>query len=340
LKNSHNTRRNALKKQILQLTAGELPLSKFEDLALQVFNYQYKYNAFYQQYCSLIGRDASKISQVSDIPFLPIQFFKNRMLKTGIWDEKTVFTSSGTTGLTTSSHCVRDEDFYKTIARTGFARFYGAVENYCVLGLLPSYLERNGSSLVVMTADFIQHSLYPQSGFFLNELDNLYAILNENKEKNIPTLLIGVTFALLDFIEKYKIDFPELIIMETGGMKGRRKEMIRSELHDILRGGFNVPHIHSEYGMTELLSQGYSKKDGIFNTIPTLKVLGRDINDPLSILPNLGRLSALNIVDLANLDTCSFIATDDLGRIYADGSFEILGRLDSSDIRGCNLLVV
>ena len=340
MKNTNDIYRNALKKQILSLSAGELPLSDFDDLALQVFQYQYKYNAFYQQYCSLIGRDALKISQVSDIPFLPIQFFKNQILKTGEWGEKTVFTSSGTTGLTTSSHYVRDEVFYKTIARTGFAGFYGAVENYCVLGLLPSYLERNGSSLVVMTADFIQHSRYPQSGFFLDELDTLNVVLNKNKEKNIPTLLIGVTFALLDFIEKYKMDFPQLIIMETGGMKGRRKEMIRAELHEILRGGFNVPHIHSEYGMTELFSQGYSKKDGIFYTIPTLKVFGRDINDPLSILPNLGRLTALNIIDLANFDTCSFIATDDLGRIYADGSFEILGRLDNSDIRGCNLMVV
>jgi hypothetical protein len=338
LKKSNNTRRNTLKEQILQLSAGELPLSTFEDLALQVFQYQYKYNAFYQQYCSLIGRDASKISQVLDIPFLPIQFFKNQILKTGFWNEKIVFTSSGTTGMTTSSHYVRDEVFYKTIARTGFAGVYGAIENYCVLGLLPSYLERNGSSLVVMTADFIQHSLYPQSGFFLDDLSKLHSILIENKEKNIPTLLIGVTFALLDFIERYKLDFPELIIMETGGMKGRRKEMIRSELHEILRGGFSVPNIHSEYGMTELFSQGYSKKDGIFNTIPTLKVFGRDINDPLSILPNRGRVTALNIVDLANLDTCSFIATEDLGRIYEDSSFEILGRFDNSDIRGCNLM--
>ena len=348
MKNSENHIRTALKAQIMNLSKGALSASAFNDLVLAVFHYQYKYNAFYRQYCSLIGRDVSKISHISDIPFLPIQFFKNQVLKTGDWQEETVFTSSGTTGVTTSSHYVRDIEFYKTIARNGFTSFYGSIENYCVLGLLPSYLERTGSSLVVMTADFIQQSRYPQSGFFLDDLEKLHAILCENKEKKIPTLLIGVTFALLDVIEKYKIDFPELIVMETGGMKGRRKEMIRAELHDILmghpdivgKGGFNVSNIHSEYGMTELMSQGYSLKNGVFNAISTLKILGREINDPLSILPQNGRLSVLNTIDLGNLDTCSFIATDDLGRIYPDDSFEILGRLDSSDIRGCNLLVI
>jgi Acyl-protein synthetase, LuxE len=340
LKNSENTIRTALKERILELSKSAASDAIFENLALDVFQFQYKYNAFYRQYCSLIGRDISKISKIEDIPFLPIQFFKNQVLKTGNWEAETVFTSSGTTGLTTSSHYVRELNFYKTLAINGFSAFYGPVENYCILGLLPSYLERTGSSLVVMTADFIEKSRYPHSGFFLTETAKLHDILIKNKENEIPTVLIGVTFALLDFIETYKIDFPELIIMETGGMKGRRREMIRAELHEILRGGFQVKHIHSEYGMTELISQGYSVKDGIFNTISTMKVVGRDINDPLSILPQNGRLSVLNVIDLGNLDTCSFIATDDLGRIYADGSFEILGRLDNSDIRGCNLLVV
>jgi Acyl-protein synthetase, LuxE len=340
LKNLENTIRTALKERILALREGKVAEAIFEKLALDIFHYQYKYNAFYQQYCSLLGRDASKILKISDIPFLPIHFFKNQILKTGNWQEETVFTSSGTTGITTSHHYIQDIDFYKTLAHNGFTQFYGTVENYCILGLLPSYLERTGSSLVVMVADFIEKSKYPQSGFFLNETAQLFDILLKNKVDKIPTLLIGVTFALLDFIETHKIDFPNLIIMETGGMKGRRKEMIRAELHDILRGGFNVPCIHSEYGMTELMSQGYSFKNGIFNTMSTLKVLGRDINDPLSILPQNGRLSVINLIDLGNLDTCSFIATDDLGRIYPDNSFEILGRLDNSDIRGCNLLVV
>jgi Acyl-protein synthetase, LuxE len=331
--------RTRLKAKILNFTEGGDSNAIFENLVLEVFAYQYKYNAFYRQYCSLIGRDVSKISQISDIPFLPIQFFKNQILKTGEWQAETVFTSSGTTGTSTSHHYIRDTDFYTNIARKGFESFYGSVENYCVLGLLPSYLERTGSSLVVMTQDFIKKSRYAESGFFLNEKQALFDILNKNKKKGIPTLLIGVSFGLLDFIETYTLDFPELIVMETGGMKGRRREMIRAELHNELQKGFNTPSIHSEYGMTELLSQGYSQKNGLFKTIPSLKLLGREINDPLSIMPQNGRLSIINCIDLANLDTCSFIATDDLGRIYADDSFEILGRLDNSDIRGCNLLV-
>ena len=315
--------------------------SEFDGLTLDVFHYQYKYNAFYRQYCSLLGKEFSKVLTIRDIPFLPIQFFKNQEIKTGGWTTvETIFTSSGTTGTTTSQHFVRDLVFYKDISILGFEEQYGSIKDYCVLGLLPSYLERTGSSLITMVEEFIKLSKYPQSGFFLYNHAELAEILRGCRDRQIATLLIGVSFALLDFIEQHALDFPNLIVLETGGMKGRRKEMIRAELHDVLKKGFNCPHIHSEYGMTELFSQGYSKKNGIFDPTPTMRVLTREINDPLSITTLNGQLGVLNVIDLGNLDTCSFIATEDLGRVYADGQFEVLGRLDNSDIRGCNLLVI
>jgi Acyl-protein synthetase, LuxE len=340
----YNILRDYLKEKILDLKKAQIlrgPFSKaeFDDLALEVFTYQYKYNAFYQRYCSLIGKEFSKISGVEDIPFLPIQFFKNQKIQTGSWTDEILFTSSGTTGLVTSTHHIKDVAFYKTLCQQGFEQFYGKVEDYCFLGLLPSYLEREGSSLIVMVDDFIKKSKYPQNGFFLYNHEALCHILVKNKENNIPTVLFGVSFALLDFVEQFQLDFPELIIMETGGMKGRRREMIREELHETIQNGFGTSAIHSEYGMTELMSQGYSKGFGRFECSATMKILSRDVNDPLSILTNSGRLGVLNVIDLGNLDTCCFIATDDLGRVYEDDSFEILGRLDSSDVRGCNLLV-
>ena len=339
-----NNLRNSLKTQILSArpdkSGGYFSEAEFEKLALAVFAFQYKYNAFYRRYCSLIGKEFSAVSKISDIPFLPIQFFKNQTIKTGEWTSEIVFSSSGTTGTTTSQHFCRDVDFYKQIARQGFEQFYGKIDNFCVLGLLPSYLERSGSSLIAMVDDFIKLSNHPKSGFFLNEHAELADILRGQRKANLPTLLIGVSFGLLDFIEQYTLDFPELIVMETGGMKGRRREMIRAELHEQMSKGFGVPTIHSEYGMTELFSQGYSKGNGIFEPSSTLSVLSREINDPLSSQTRNGKLGILNIIDLGNLDTCSFIATDDLGRVFADGSFEVLGRLDNSDMRGCNLLVV
>jgi hypothetical protein len=331
----------------------------FEALALQIFDYQYKFNPFYREYSTLIGKDFSQVSHLADIPFLPIQFFKNHIIKTGEWSSQTVFSSSGTTGSTTSQHHVRHLDFYKDISRQGFEHQYGRVADYCILGLLPSYLERTGSSLITMVADFIERSAYPESGFFLDNYAQLAKILRGCRERKIPTLLIGVSFALLDFAESQALDydFPELIVMETGGMKGRRREMIRDELHAAIAKGFYGQKtgeeplasmgygIHSEYGMTELFSQAYAKQDGIFKTTPTLHVLSRDINDPLStralsdsITTHMGSFGALNIVDLANLDTCSFIATDDLGKAWGD-TFTVLGRLDNSDVRGCNLMV-
>jgi hypothetical protein len=307
---------------------------------LTVFDYQYKYNDFYRQYCTLLGKDVSNISTIGDIPFLPIQFFKNQIIKTGGWTQpETVFTSSGTTARTTSQHFVRDLTFYTDISIRGFEEKYGAVANYCVLGLLPSYLERTGSSLIAMVDAFIKLSKHPESGFFLDNHDELSKILRGCAEKKIPTLLIGVSFGLLDFVEKHQVDFPEIVVMETGGMKGRRREMIRAELHDAIKKGFNCSEIHSEYGMTELFSQAYSKHSGIFEPTQTMRVLTREINDPLSITEKKGQLGVINVIDLGNLDTCSFIATDDLGRVFDNQQFEVLGRLDNSDIRGCNLLV-
>lgn len=341
--------RNNLKEKILSLfdtTSPEnlLPTDpQFEAVALEVFAYQYKYNAFYQRYCKLIGKDFSKISHLRDVPFLPIQFFKSQKLQTGTWAAEAVFSSSGTTGSTTSQHLVRELDFYNSIARKGFSYFYGDIADYGILALLPSYLERSGSSLIAMTADFINISQQPESGFFLNEYQKLADILRGGSEKGQKTLLIGVSFGLLDFGLEHSIDFPELIVMETGGMKGRRREMIRAELHEEISKIFNVKNVHSEYGMTEMMSQGYAQREGFFLPIPSLRCIVRDVNDPLSTyyegLPEKGKLGVLNLIDLGNLDTCSFIATDDLARTYPNGTFEVLGRLDNSDIRGCNLLV-
>jgi len=249
-----------------------------------------------------------------------------------------VFSSSGTTGMVTSKHLVTDVSLYERSFMQGFKAFYGNIQDYTVLALLPSYLERDGSSLIYMVDHLIRESGDPQSGYFLYDHDALYAALQRQKLTNRKTLLIGVTYALLDFVEKYQIKFPGLIIMETGGMKGKRPEMLREELHNQLKEGFGVAAIHSEYGMTELLSQAYSKAEGIFACPPWMKILIRDTNDPLTILPQ-GRTGGLNIIDLANLNSCSFIATQDLGKTLGDGTFEVLGRFDNSDIRGCNLLV-
>jgi hypothetical protein len=238
----------------------------------------------------------------------------------------------------TSSHRVTDKTWYEESFRKAFTIFYGDIRDYTVLALLPSYLEREGSSLIYMVDDLIKQSNNPDSGFFLYNHNELFQELKKQQDAGKPTLLIGVTFGLLDFIENYQINFPELVVMETGGMKGRRKEMIREELHDILGKGFGVKHIHSEYGMTELLSQAYSKGDGIFNCPPWMKIIIRDTNDPLSTLQT-GKTGGISVIDLANINSCAFIATQDLGRIYADDSFEVLGRFDQSDIRGCNLLI-
>lgn len=310
----------------------------FNDTALQIFKYQAKNCAVYRQFIEGLKVDAASIGSVEQIPFLPVEFFKSHRVLSSGHPADVVFTSSGTTGLTTSSHYISDKTWYEESFRQAFQLFYGNIKDYTVLALLPSYLEREGSSLIYMVDDLIKRSENPDSGFFLYNHDELYHQLKKQQEAKKPVLLIGVTFGLLDFIENYQINFPELIVMETGGMKGRRKEMIREELHEVLCKGFGVSAIHSEYGMTELLSQAYSKGEGIFICPPWMKIIIRDTNDPISTLPN-DKTGGINVIDLANINSCSFIATQDLGKTYANDSFEVLGRFDQSDIRGCNLLI-
>jgi hypothetical protein len=312
--------------------------ANFEELAIKVFRYQAKNCDVYNAFIKGLKIDSALVDKIEHIPFMPVEFFKLHKVMAGDGDAEVVFTSSGTTGMITSSHSVTDVSWYVQSFRKAFQLFYGDIKNYTVLALLPSYLEREGSSLIYMAQDLITQSANPDSGFFLYNHQELYNILQKQKVARKPTLLIGVTFALLDFVEQHQIDFPELIVMETGGMKGRRKEMIREELHNTLCAGFGVQSIHSEYGMTELLSQAYSKGEGIFKAPPWMKIITRDTNDPFTLV-GAGKTGGVNVIDLANINSCSFIATQDLGRVYEDGSFEVLGRFDNSDIRGCNLLV-
>lgn len=305
---------------------------------MKIYRYQYENNLVYKQFCDLLGKTPLKVKTLVDIPFLPIEFFKTKQVLTGDSPIQETFTSSGTTGSITSKHHVRDLEFYRESFRTAFSYFYGNIENYVVLALLPSYLQRNGSSLIYMVEDLINLSQEPDSGFYLDNYQELAQKVIELDKQGKNVLLIGVTYALLDLIELQGFELKNTIIMETGGMKGRRKEMIRPELHQILCEGFGVNKIHSEYGMTELLSQGYSIGDGIFDTPPWMDILIRDPQDAFSYLPE-GKTGGVNVIDLANINSCSFIATQDLGKKYSDGTFEILGRFDNSDIRGCNLMI-
>lgn len=311
---------------------------EFEQFALEVFNYQAKNSKVYAQFINNLRVDIKQVKRLESIPFLPVEFFKNHQIICGDSRFSTVFSSSGTTGMSQSKHFVKNIELYSESYRKAFQLFYGDISKFTVLALLPSYLESEGSSLIYMVDDLIIQSNNERSGYFLDDHKLLYQTLNELKESKTPVILIGVTYALLDFAENYSIEFPELIVMETGGMKGKRPEILRKELHEILCVGFGVQNIHSEYGMTELLSQAYSKGSGIFNCPPWMKVKIRDTNDPLTLL-GAEQSGGLNIIDLANLHSCSFIATQDLGKIFEDGSFEVLGRFDNSDIRGCNLLV-
>lgn len=311
---------------------------QFTDTALSVFRFQAKNCQVYREFIANLKINADAVSDIKDIPFLPISFFKSHDILSDTGEVQVIFTSSGTTGMINSKHLVTDVSWYDESFRRAFDLFYGDIKSYCVLALLPSYLEREGSSLIYMAEDLVKASGNPDSGFYLYNHADLYHQLKKQQQAKKPTLLIGVTFALLDFVEQYQLNFPELIVMETGGMKGRRKEMIREELHDKLCKRFGVRSIHSEYGMTELLSQAYSKGDGIFNCPPWMKIMTRDTNDPMSSLSG-SQTGGINIIDLANINSCSFIATQDLGKVYADGSFEVLGRFDNSDIRGCNLLI-
>ena len=312
---------------------------QFEQLALQVFKHQFEYNRVYRSFCDLLYKHPSDVKTIKDIPFLPIQFFKSHTVISSKEKAQEIFSSSGTTGQTTSKHFVTDISLYEQSFRNGFKHFYGNIEDYVVLALLPSYLERDGSSLIYMVNDMINNSKQPESGFYLDDLESLKNTLIDLESRHKKTLLIGVSFALLDFVERFQLKLKNTIVMETGGMKGKRKELIRTELHEILKQGFGVNTIHSEYGMTELLSQAYSKGKSIFKTPPWMQVLTRDTEDALTIQSH-GKTGGINIIDLANINSCAFIATQDLGKVYKDGSFEVLGRFDNSDIRGCNLMVI
>lgn len=327
-----------MKKDLRQQVFSIASEQEFNDLALATFKLQYAENSVYRSFVQALNMQAEELTDFRQIPFLPVEFFKTHDLSCSTATPEIVFSSSGTTGMVQSKHPVLDLSWYEESFTKGFEFFYGDVSQYTILALLPSYLEREGSSLIYMVDELIKGSEQPLSGYFLHNHQDLYQTLCDLKEKKKKVLLIGVTYALLDFIETYTIDFPELIVMETGGMKGKRREMVRAELHQILCQGFQVRTIHSEYGMTELLSQGYSKGEGIFSCPPWMRVLARDINDPLSLVES-GRTGGINIIDLANRNSCAFISTQDLGKVYPNGSFEIAGRFDNSDIRGCNLLV-
>jgi len=312
---------------------------EFEKITLKVFRHQYDNNLVYQQFCNFFKKNKTNVKSLTEIPFLPIQFFKSHDVLSSSEPIQQTFTSSGTTGMQTSKHLVTDVNWYEMSYRLGFSEFYGNIEDYCVLALLPSYLEREGSSLIYMVEDLIQSSNHEDSGFYLNNYDELISKLIELDNSGQNVILIGVTYALLDLIEKQKFQLKNTIIMETGGMKGKRKEMIREELHSILCNGFGISKIHSEYGMTELLSQAYSLGDGIFECPPWMQILVRDTEDALTYVSE-GKTGGINVIDLANINSCCFIATEDAGKVYANHSFEVLGRFDNSDIRGCNLMVV
>jgi hypothetical protein len=325
---------SSLPKQIFSIRSE----NEFEDLALQIFRYQATENPIYAAFVAALGIDKIAVNDLCSIPFLPVEFFKTHQVQCGNHQPEITFSSSGTTGMVQSKHPVRDVTIYIESFRKGFEHFYGNIREYTLLALLPSYQERDGSSLIYMIDDLIKESKHPKSGYFLYNRAELHVTLKELQSRKQKTILIGVTYALLDFIEEFQVNFPDLIVMETGGMKGKRKEMIRPELHELLCKGFGVPAIHSEYGMTELLSQGYSKGEGRFACPPWMKLLIRDTNDPLSLLEP-GKTGGINVIDLANIHSCSFLSTQDLGKLHPDGHFEILGRFDNSDIRGCNLLV-
>ena len=311
----------------------------FKDTALDVFKHQFEHNSVYRSFCDLLYKHPSDINTIEQIPFLPIEFFKTRSIVSTKKTAEATFTSSGTTGSVLSKHHVSDLEVYKQSFRNGFESIYGNIEEYTILALLPSYLEREGSSLVFMVNDMIEQSKHSKSGFYLHDLEALKNTLISLEAKGQKTLLMGVSYALLDLIESHSFELKHTIVMETGGMKGQRKELVKSELHALLKQGFGVETIHSEYGMTELLSQAYSKGEGVFETPPWMRILTRDPEDALSIQP-IGKSGGINIIDLANINSCAFIATQDLGKINPDGRFEILGRFDQSDIRGCNLMVL
>ena len=310
----------------------------FSKLALQIFQYQYQNNEVYREYCDHLKINVKQVESIEKIPFLPVEFFKTREVTSCSGPYEKIFTSSGTTGAITSKHFVKDLSLYEYAYKKAFKQFYGDIGEYCILALLPSYLEREGSSLVEMSKGLMDESHHTDNGFYLNDYDKLGDTLKKLEDQKQKTILIGVTFALLDFAEKHPMKLSHTVIMETGGMKGRRKEMTREEVHTKLKESFYISNVHSEYGMTELLSQAYSKGDGKYFCPPWMKIMIRDQFDPFNHL-DLGKTGGINIIDLANADSCAFIETKDLGKTYRDGGFEVIGRFDNSDIRGCNLMV-
>lgn len=312
---------------------------QFEKTALKVFRFQYENNLVYREFCDFLKTDPHKVKALKQIPFLPIQFFKSHKVVSNTNPVQATFTSSGTTGTMTSKHLVTEVSLYEESYRKGFSQFYGNIEDYVVLALLPSYLEREGSSLIYMVEDLIQLSNHTENGFYLHNHEELIEKLTALDNKGQNVILIGVTYALLDLIEKHPFQLQNTIIMETGGMKGKRKEMIREELHGQLCQGFGVTAIHSEYGMTELLSQAYSLGKGVFECPSWMQILIRETEDAFTYVES-GKSGGINVIDLANINSCSFIATQDLGKKNPNNSFEVLGRFDNSDIRGCNLMVI
>jgi hypothetical protein len=315
----------------------------FESLALEVFMFQYEHNEIYRRFVDALLVDVTSVNSLLKIPFIPISFFKSHKVETTSFQPETIFESSGSTQMIPSRHFVKELSLYRESFSKAFELFYGGIADYCIIGLLPSYLEREHSSLTLMVDELITASCHQQSGFYLDEHDKLYSVLQDLENSKQKTILIGVSFGLLDFAERYSLSLKHTIVMETGGMKGRREELTRQQVHKFLQQRLGVTAIHAEYGMTELLSQSYSKGNGIFYCPPWMKVLLREEDDPLTVKDgsfNTGISGVINVVDLANLYSCSFIATDDVGKIYADGGFEVLGRMDNSDIRGCSLMVV
>ena len=330
------------KKQFLIRVSDIFDISsqkQFEKIALKVFRFQYDNNIIYQSFCEHLKINKQQVKSLQQIPFLPIQFFKTHEVVSNTFPIQETFTSSGTTGAITSKHLVTDITLYQESFRKGFAQFYGNIEDYVILALLPSYLDREGSSLIYMIKNLIELTDNPESGFYLNQYETLSKKIIDLDQSGKNVILIGVTYALLDLIEQQKFELKNTIIMETGGMKGKRKEMIREELHNKLCEGFGVSAIHSEYGMTELLSQAYSLGNGIFECPSWIHILIRDTEDALNYVTT-GKSGGINVIDLANYNSCSFIATQDLGKMHSSNSFEVLGRFDNSDIRGCNLMVL
>ncbi len=311
--------------------------AEFRQTALAVFHHQMAHNEVYSDYCRYLGVVAENVQEIGQIPFLPISFFRTHHVISKGLEAKLMFESSGTTAAQPGRHYVADPAIYEQSFGKAFRQVYGRPDSYCILALLPAYLERGNSSLVYMADHLIRQSKHPNSGFYLDRYDALYDTMKQLRNRGQPTLLLGVTFALLDLAAQFPLEFPELVLLETGGMKGRRREMVREEVHAVLKNAFSVEYVHSEYGMTELLSQAYSAGNGLFRPPPWMRLLVRDVNDPLS-LTAAGKTGGLNIIDLANIHSCAFIATQDLGKVYQDNSFKVLGRFDYSDVRGCNLM--